>query len=182
MLSRAVSAGIPVSTLAIREFQARGPRQILSARRYGACVLCVTSLRAERRYSRLDFHRPTAGGLTLKLVKFQILLSTVCARVDRLRGSRLWADCFSAGPRIGLDAPKDVSRGVNMTDHGLMMPTVDTAGMILHVLCRHCGKAYDLATVGDVHHIGDCTIFDTPCCGRRADDRKLKSLPDFTRL
>ena len=49
------------------------------------------------------------------------------------------------------------------------------------VVCAHCGKVYDLQRVQVIHRYGDCTLFRTPCCGKQADDRTWKGLPDFTK-
>ena len=61
--------------------------------------------------------------------------------------------------------------------------------MISPVRCTFCGETYDLANVEvTAHyadctaHYADCTVFKTPCCGKTADDRTFKSLPDFTRV
>jgi hypothetical protein len=50
------------------------------------------------------------------------------------------------------------------------------------VRCAHCYGTYDLLDVEVVARYADCSVFTTPCCGRQADDRKWKSLPDFTEL
>lgn len=54
--------------------------------------------------------------------------------------------------------------------------------MIAPVKCSHCGKIYDLTEGKVVHRFADCTLYDTPCCNTKADDRVGKSIPDFTRL
>ena len=51
--------------------------------------------------------------------------------------------------------------------------------MLSPVVCTHCGAIYDLAGVTPICRHADCTTFKTPCCGRFADDRKWKSLPDI---
>ncbi len=56
------------------------------------------------------------------------------------------------------------------------------AGMLVPVVCSHCGAIYDLCAAEPTARYADCTCFKTPCCGRHADDRQWKSLPDFTRL
>lgn len=50
------------------------------------------------------------------------------------------------------------------------------------VLCTHCGAVYEYGGVEVVHNHADCTVFKTPCCGRTVDDRRFKSIPDFTRI
>jgi hypothetical protein len=55
-------------------------------------------------------------------------------------------------------------------------------GMLVPVVCSHCGAIYDLCAGEPTARYADCTCFITPCCGRHADDRMWKSLPDFTRL
>lgn len=49
------------------------------------------------------------------------------------------------------------------------------------VICNFCGKRYDLGRVEVTARYADATCFTTPCCGRQADDREWKSMPDFTR-
>lgn len=51
--------------------------------------------------------------------------------------------------------------------------------MIEPVICNGCGKIYDLAAGKVVHRYTDCTQYTTPCCGKQADDRRWKSMPDF---
>ena len=51
--------------------------------------------------------------------------------------------------------------------------------MLSPVTCTHCGAVYDLCSVTPICRHADCTTFKTPCCGRFADDRKWKSLPDI---
>jgi len=57
----------------------------------------------------------------------------------------------------------------------------ETKGMISPVVCTHCGEIYDLTEAKVIHRYSDCTLFTTPCCGRQADDRQWKGMPDFTR-
>jgi hypothetical protein len=54
--------------------------------------------------------------------------------------------------------------------------------MLVPVCCMHCGKVYDLAATETVARYADATVFTTPCCGRLADDRTWKSLPDFQKI
>jgi hypothetical protein len=58
----------------------------------------------------------------------------------------------------------------------------EAEGLISPVRCSHCGKVYDLTAVEVRTRFADCTTYFTPCCGRTADDRQYKGLPDFTRL
>jgi hypothetical protein len=51
--------------------------------------------------------------------------------------------------------------------------------MLSPVVCTHCGAIYDLCAVEPICRHADCTTFKTPCCGRHADDRRWKSLPDI---
>lgn len=48
--------------------------------------------------------------------------------------------------------------------------------------CTHCGGIYDLGMVTVYQRYSDCSVWKTPCCGRTADDRKFKSLPDYTEI
>jgi len=50
------------------------------------------------------------------------------------------------------------------------------------VICNFCGKVYDLGKVKVIARYTDATCFETPCCGRSADDREWKSMPDFERM
>jgi hypothetical protein len=65
---------------------------------------------------------------------------------------------------------------------GILMPKYDTTGMITPVLCRRCGEVYDLTRVEVTVRSPDCTLFVTPCCGVKADDREYVSAPYFRRL
>jgi hypothetical protein len=56
------------------------------------------------------------------------------------------------------------------------------SSMLVPVVCRHCGAIYDLCAGEPTARYADCTCYITPCCGRHADDRKWKSMPDFTEL
>jgi len=49
------------------------------------------------------------------------------------------------------------------------------------VVCAHCGEIYDLRAVKVIHRYADCSLYQTPCCGRTADDRTWKGLPDFSK-
>ena len=63
--------------------------------------------------------------------------------------------------------------------------TTDTeklARMLVPVVCSHYGAVYDLCSTHPTARYSDCTCYITPCCGRHADDRRWKSLPDFTEL
>ena len=51
--------------------------------------------------------------------------------------------------------------------------------MLSPVVCTHCGAIYDLCAVTPICRRTDCTTFKTPCCGRFADDRKWKGMPDI---
>ncbi len=64
---------------------------------------------------------------------------------------------------------------------GHIAPVADVTGMMSPVRCR-CGRVYDLTKVKVTGRYADCTVFETPCCKRQADDRTWKSMPDFTRL
>jgi len=66
--------------------------------------------------------------------------------------------------------------------YGMVLPTYDVSGMLLPVLCRLCGKVYDLAGVNPTSKHEDCDVFKTPCCHRQADTRPWKSLPDYSEL
>ena len=54
--------------------------------------------------------------------------------------------------------------------------------MLSPVVCTHCGAVYDLCSVTPICRHADCTTFKTPCCGRFADDRKWKGMPDIREL
>lgn len=56
-------------------------------------------------------------------------------------------------------------------------------GMLVPVICNHCGDTYDLTAAKVNHRYQDCDQFTTPCCGYdKADTREYKSFPDFKRL
>jgi len=57
-----------------------------------------------------------------------------------------------------------------------------TEGMMSPVICSYCREIYDLTKVEVVHRYADCTLFKTPCCYRKADDRSWKGMPDYTEL
>jgi hypothetical protein len=42
-----------------------------------------------------------------------------------------------------------------------------------------CGQTYDLMKVTVIARYADCDVWKAPCCGRTADNRKGKSLPDY---
>lgn len=65
---------------------------------------------------------------------------------------------------------------------GMRRKPVNTAGMLVPVRCNFCSQVYDLTKGKPIQRYADCTVFTTPCCNRRADDRSWKSLPDFERL
>jgi hypothetical protein len=54
--------------------------------------------------------------------------------------------------------------------------------MISPVACNHCGAMYDLTNTKVVHRFADCTVYDTPCCDQRVDDREFTGNPAFKRL
>lgn len=54
--------------------------------------------------------------------------------------------------------------------------------MKILVHCTHCPCVYDLTTVKVIQHYADATVFESPCCMRRVDDRPWKGMPDFRRL
>jgi hypothetical protein len=56
------------------------------------------------------------------------------------------------------------------------------AEMFMPVRCRWCGEIYDLGTVTVTARYADCSVWNTPCCSRTADDREWKSMPDYTRI
>jgi len=56
------------------------------------------------------------------------------------------------------------------------------SSMLVPVVCSYCGAIYDACGVEVTARYADCTCYITPCCGRHADDRKWKSMPDFTEL
>lgn len=64
---------------------------------------------------------------------------------------------------------------------GNVIDEPDTTGMMNPVRCR-CGQVYDLCAVTVLARYSDCTVFTTPCCRRRADDRPWKGSPDFTKI
>lgn len=66
--------------------------------------------------------------------------------------------------------------------YGHMIDDRRTEGMTSPVECTHCGDVYDLGTVTVTARYSDCSVWNTPCCGRVADDREWKSLRDFRRL
>lgn len=65
---------------------------------------------------------------------------------------------------------------------GIVHETPDTKGMGTPVVCSHCGSVYDLQAVTVTARYSDCSVFITPCCNRRADDRSWVGSPSFTRL
>ena len=71
---------------------------------------------------------------------------------------------------------------IYMTRDGYPVERPDTTGMLAPVRCTWCRKVYDLCAAKVIHRYQDCTLFTTPCCGRQADDRIWKSMPDFTKL
>ena len=56
----------------------------------------------------------------------------------------------------------------------------DVIGMMSPVRCR-CGAVYDLSMVHVTARYDDCSVWRTPCCERRMDDRPAP-VPPFTRL
>lgn len=58
----------------------------------------------------------------------------------------------------------------------------ETAAMTSPVRCTFCGKVYDLGATVTIQRYADCSVFNTPCCGRQVDDRLWVSLPAFKRL
>lgn len=58
----------------------------------------------------------------------------------------------------------------------------DTRGMQTPVQCLKCGEVYDLGHVTVTSRYADCSVWETPCCGKVADDRLFKSLPDIRPL
>lgn len=54
--------------------------------------------------------------------------------------------------------------------------------MKILVQCTHCPHVYDLTTVKVIQRYADATVFESPCCMQRVDDRPWKGTPDFRRL
>lgn len=65
---------------------------------------------------------------------------------------------------------------------GRPRPRVDVQRMLAPVRCGHCGAVYDSADVEVTARYADCSVWRSPCCGRRVDDRTWKSLPDIIKL
>lgn len=55
------------------------------------------------------------------------------------------------------------------------------ADMTSPVRCTHCWRIYDLGTVTITGRYLDCTMWTSPCCRRKVDDRGAgwKSRPDI---
>lgn len=68
--------------------------------------------------------------------------------------------------------------------HDLFNPRIHRSaeGMTSPVQCNRCGGIYDLGTVTVTQRYADCSVWNTPCCNRTADDREWKSLPDYRRI
>jgi hypothetical protein len=60
----------------------------------------------------------------------------------------------------------------------------DVTGMLVPVLCRRCGQVYDLCKGEPVEggRYLDCTVYITPCCRQKVDDRTWVSSPAFDKL
>lgn len=66
--------------------------------------------------------------------------------------------------------------------YGIGRLQVSTQGMIWPVRCLHCDTVYDGADVEVLARYADCSVWKSPCCNRRVDDRQWKSLPDIEPL
>lgn len=65
------------------------------------------------------------------------------------------------------------------------LPSADRTAVMMSpdlVRCTYCGATYDLLDVHVTHRHADCSVWQTPCCDRQADDRMFKSRPSYTRL
>jgi hypothetical protein len=61
----------------------------------------------------------------------------------------------------------------------------DVEAMSLPVRCRFCNGIYDLGSVTVTGRYVDCSVWQTPCCNRTADDRGdtgWKSFGDYEHL
>lgn len=65
---------------------------------------------------------------------------------------------------------------------GWVSPRYEVTGMSTPVLCRRCGKVYDLGKVTVTARYADCSVWTTPCCQTTADDRLWTGLPAITYL
>ncbi len=70
------------------------------------------------------------------------------------------------------------SNGLTIKNYKMIHPMSHNS-----VICNHCDSVYDIKKVRVRHRYNDCTEFVTPCCNyEHADDRKIKSKPDFEKL
>lgn len=54
---------------------------------------------------------------------------------------------------------------------GWLVPEYDISGMTYPVRCNHCSGVYDLSKVTVTARYTDCSMWQSPCCGREVDDR-----------
>lgn len=71
---------------------------------------------------------------------------------------------------------------VSIIHDNMMFESYDITGMLVPVICNHCGKVYDLCGGNVIHRYADCTVYETPCCKIMVDDREYKSMPDYKRI
>ena len=71
---------------------------------------------------------------------------------------------------------------VSIIYDNMLFESYDITGMLVPVICNHCGKVYDLCDGKTIHRYEDCTVFNTPCCQTMVDDREYKLIPDFKRI
>ena len=71
---------------------------------------------------------------------------------------------------------------MDMDMNGIVPRQYETTGMLSPVLCLRCGKVYDLCGVKATARYSDATLFTTPCCGVKTDDREFVSSPSFRKL
>lgn len=63
-----------------------------------------------------------------------------------------------------------------------MAKTTDIADMLAPVECRFCGAVYDTGSVTVTARYQDCSVWQTPCCDRQADDRTWTGFPAIRRI
>jgi hypothetical protein len=101
----------------------------------------------------------------------------------------LYRECGSdiTRPAVAADARRMVAELLRVPSPSELPEGADEPeelGMSFPVRCSHCSSVYDLGHVELIARYADCSVFRTPCCGRRVDDRPIGfvAFPAFQRL